>query len=64
MEGLQDIEDVSAYERLEIGHFFEVYKELEPGKGVEGFNWVGRAAAEEEIEECFRRAAAEEPHPT
>jgi len=39
-----------------------VYKELEPGKNVEGFNWVGRAAAEAQIEET-RRAAAEEPHP-
>ena len=62
MQGLQDIDDVSAYDRLEIQHFFEVYKELEPGKNVEGFNWVGRAAAEAQIEET-RRAAAEEPHP-
>ena len=64
MQGLQDIEDVSAYERLEIGHFFEVYKELEPGGHVEGFNWVGRAEAEAQIEKTRRRAAAEEPHPT
>jgi inorganic pyrophosphatase len=63
MQGLQDIDDVSAYDRLEIQHFFEVYKELEPGKNVEGFNWVGRAAAEKEIEESRRRAAAQEPHP-
>jgi inorganic pyrophosphatase len=62
MQGLQDIGDVSAYDRLEIQHFFEVYKELEPGKNVEGFNWVGRAAAEAEIEESLRRAAEEEPH--
>jgi inorganic pyrophosphatase len=61
-EGLQDIDDVSAYDRLEIQHFFEVYKELEPGKNVEGFNWVGKAEAEAEIERS-RRAAAEEPHP-
>ena len=63
MEGLQDIGDVSAYDLLEIQHFFEVYKELEPGKNVEGFDWVGRAAAEAQIEETRRRAAAEEPHP-
>jgi inorganic pyrophosphatase len=61
-EGLQDIDDVSAYDRLEIQHFFEVYKELEPGKNVEGFNWVGKAEAEAEIERSRRRAAAEEPH--
>ena len=57
MEGLQDIDDVSAYDRLEIQHFFEVYKELEPGKSVEGFAWVGREAAEAEIEACRRREA-------
>ena len=63
MQGLQDIGDVSAYDRLEIQHFFEVYKELEPGKHAEGFNWAGRAQAEAEIEDCRRRAAAQEPHP-
>ena len=46
------------FDLLEIQHFFEVYKALEPGKGVEGFRWVGRAEAEEEIESCRRRLAA------
>jgi inorganic pyrophosphatase len=63
MERLQDIEDVPAFDRLEIQHFFEVYKELEPGKSVEGFSWVGRAAAEAQIEDC-RRRAADQPHGT
>jgi len=54
---LQDIEDVPAFDRLEIQHFFQVYKQLEPGKSVEGYNWAGREAAEEEIEACRRRAA-------
>ena len=54
---LRDISDVSEFDRLEIQHFFEVYKELEPGKGVEGYSWVGRAAAEAEIEASRRRAA-------
>jgi len=53
-----DINDVSEFDLLEIQHFFEVYKALEPGKAVEGFNWVGRAEAEEEIESCRRRLAA------
>ena len=57
-DNLRDIEDVPAFHRLEIQHFFAVYKELEPGKSVEGFTWVGREAAEEEIEAC-RRAARE-----
>ncbi len=62
MAHLRDIGDVPAFDRLEIQHFFEVYKELEPGKKVEGFDWVGRAEAEVEIEASRERAAAE-PHP-
>ena len=53
---LTDIGDVSAFDQLEIKHFFEVYKELEPGKGVAGYTWVGREEAEAEIEACRRRA--------
>jgi inorganic pyrophosphatase len=53
-----DIGDVAEFDLLEIQHFFEVYKALEPGKGVEGFRWVGRAEAEEEIEDCRGRLAA------
>ncbi|HEV2375712.1 MAG TPA: inorganic diphosphatase [Streptosporangiaceae bacterium] len=56
---LRDIDDVSSYDRLEIQHFFEVYKELEPGKGVAGFTWVGREDAEAQILECRERAAGE-----
>ena len=43
MAHLGDIEDVSEFERLEIHHFFEVYKELEPGKMVEAGKWADRA---------------------
>ena len=53
---MQDIEDVPEYYRLEIKHFFEVYKELEPGKSVEGADWVGRAEAIAEIKASFQRA--------
>jgi inorganic pyrophosphatase len=55
MEHLSDINHVPEYERLEIQHFFEVYKDLEPGKSVEGIRWVGRAAAEAEIERSRKR---------
>jgi len=41
------------------GGFGEVYKALEPGKEVEAAKWVGRQAADDEIEACRRRAAAE-----
>ena len=58
MATLTDISDVSAFDRLEIQHFFEVYKELEPGKQVEAATWVDRAAAEAEILACRDRLAA------
>ncbi|WP_343993282.1 inorganic diphosphatase [Nocardioides dubius] len=57
---LQDIDDVPKFERLQIQHFFETYKDLEPGKSVEeGSQWVGRAAAEAEIEASIERFKAE-----
>lgn len=46
---LQDIFHVPEFDRLEIQHFFEVYKELEPGKSVVGATWTGRDEAEDEI---------------
>ena len=49
LEHLRDIHHLPEFDRLEIQHFFEVYKELEPGKSVEGASWVGRTAAEKEI---------------
>ena len=49
MEHLRDIHHVPEFQRLEIQHFFEVYKDLEPGKSVEGASWVGRVEAENEI---------------
>ena len=52
---LRDISHVSKFDRLEIQHFFEVYKDLEPNKSVEGAEWVGRLAAEEEVRASFKR---------
>ena len=52
---LQDLHDVPEYELSEIKHFFEVYKTLEPGKQVHGGDWVGKAAAEEEIKNSYAR---------
>lgn len=56
---LRDIYHVSEFDRLEIQHFFEVYKDLEPGKSVEGASWVGREEAEKEIAESFERFRAQ-----
>jgi inorganic pyrophosphatase len=58
LEHLRDIHHVPEFDRLEIQHFFEVYKELEPGKSVEGASWVGRAEAESEIDVSIARARA------
>jgi inorganic pyrophosphatase len=55
LEHLRDVSHVSKFDLLEIQHFFEVYKELEPGKSVEGANWVGRLEAEAEVRASFDR---------
>jgi inorganic pyrophosphatase len=56
MDHIQDLSDVSEFDLLEIQHFFETYKDLEPGKSVEGATWCPRDKAEEEIENSRRRA--------
>jgi inorganic pyrophosphatase len=56
LEHLQGLLDVPEFDRLEIQHFFEVYKDLEPGKSVEGATWAGRSEAEAEIDEAIRRS--------
>ena len=61
MEHLRDIHHVPEFDRLEIQHFFEVYKALEPGKQVEGARWTGRSEAEAEIGACRARLAGGEP---
>ncbi|GAA3605404.1 inorganic diphosphatase [Marihabitans asiaticum] len=55
---IQELEDVSEFDRLEIQHFFETYKDLEPGKSVEGAHWAGRSEAERCIDEAIERAKA------
>ena len=47
---LTEIHHIAEFDRLEIQHFFEVYKDLEPGKSVEGATWAGRVDAQAEIE--------------
>ena len=55
IEHLRDIHHMPEFDRLEIQHFFEVYKDLEPGKSVEGASWVGRTEAELEIHASIER---------
>ncbi len=56
-----DLGDVPEYARAEIGHFFDIYKEIEPGKGTDVRGWQGRDAAEREINASFARAGDAEP---
>ena len=62
MEHLRDIHHVPEFERLEIQHFFEVYKALEPGKLVQSEAWADRRTAEAEIEACRKRLADTTDH--
>jgi inorganic pyrophosphatase len=58
--GVRDIGDLPSQLRDEISHFFEVYKDLEPGKDteIEGYQGVGEAWAE--IRASQERLGAEE----
>jgi len=56
---LRELDDIAEYDRLEIQHFFGVYKDLEPGKSVEDATWADRAAAEAEIEASRARHASQ-----
>jgi inorganic pyrophosphatase len=58
LEHLRDIIHVPEFDKLEIQHFFTVYKDLEPGKSVEGASWVGRSEAEAEVLASYERAKA------
>ena len=62
LEHLRDINHLPKFDRLEIEHFFEVYKDLEPGKSVEGANWVGRDEAEAEVQARRSSAASTDGH--
>jgi inorganic pyrophosphatase len=55
---IQDIDDIPEYTKKEIEHFFEHYKDLEPGKWVKTEGWQGRAEAEKIVEEGIARLAA------
>jgi inorganic pyrophosphatase len=56
---VRDLGNIREWVLLEIEHFFAVYKDLEPGKSVEGSIWVGVEEAEQEIRASFQRAIDE-----
>ena len=63
-ELLRGLDQLPAFDRLEIGHFFLIYKQLEPGKSVTDPSWADRAAAEDEVEASrLRLLRAQEAEP-
>jgi Inorganic pyrophosphatase len=60
-EQLRELHDLPQFDRLEIEHFFLIYKELEPGKSVEGASWADRAAAEAEVGDLAAPLAGDPP---
>jgi inorganic pyrophosphatase len=54
---VEDIGDLPPFLLAEIGHFFDVYKALEPGKGTETRGWEGAEAARRAIDDGRRRYA-------
>ncbi len=56
---IQDVGDVSQFELDAISHFFEHYKDLEPGKEVTPGGWVGRERAQKVLDEAIERLKTE-----
>ena len=52
---IQDVGDVSEFELNAISHFFEHYKDLEPGKSVTPGGWVGKDEAEKVAQAAVER---------
>lgn len=54
-KNIQDVDDLPEALREKIKHFFEHYKELEPGKWVRVREWRGAEEAKKKIEEAIKR---------
>jgi inorganic pyrophosphatase len=57
-ENVKDINDVPEITRQQMQHFFEHYKDLEPGKWVKVVRWGDAAEAKKMIMEGVERAKA------
>ena len=55
-EDVGDVMDLPEITRQQIQHFFERYKDLEPGKWVKVVRWEGAEAARRMIAEAVERA--------
>ena len=54
-ERINDIADLPPHLLEEIGHFFDVYKMLEPGKSTSTRGWEGRSSAEWAVDDARSR---------
>ncbi|WP_022901116.1 inorganic diphosphatase [Humibacter albus] len=54
---IQDVDDIPEYTKNEIQHFFEHYKDLEPGKWVKVDAWGTAADADRLVQEAAARLA-------
>lgn len=52
---VDDIEKIPSAVKIKIQHFFEHYKELEPGKWVKVEGWLGSVEARKRIKEAIER---------
>ena len=57
-----DVDDIPQQLRNEIEHFFEHYKDLEPGKWVKTEGWGSAADADQIVENGITKLAAEGAH--
>jgi inorganic pyrophosphatase len=53
---IRDLGDMPGHLLNEVGHFFDIYKELEPNKSTDVRGWMDRAEAERVIKEAEERA--------
>lgn len=53
---VRDLRDVHEHVLDEIGHFFDIYKSLEPGKGGDVRGWQDRRIADQTISQAAERA--------
>lgn len=55
-DSVRDFADLPEITRQQVNHFFEHYKDLEPGKWVKVENWGDAARAKQMITEAIERA--------
>ena len=53
---IRELEDLPEHLRSEIGHFFEIYKALDPERCLDVGGWEDRVSAEAAVTEGLRRA--------